>query len=269
MILPKAFNLESATGTNLLPSLLESDIFTLLLADGRSFNIHQSILEKSPVFNRICAGPFKESDTKTIELPDDDALSMQIILQCIYRDLKSGNNVWKEVYEEFFEHSDSRLEQMGLLYIAANKYDFTIVQDYLAGSFYELALHADDAVSFFQLAEVLYPHASSADAPFRKYFQLSVRDALAHVDEESMRTVDGIIDRGGVIATDIFRAQREMLREARTGQQESEAQVVRLQTRKADLARRHAALRQRFEAAREEHRCWHGEGRRCPFRDPF
>ena len=97
-----------------------SDIQMVLLVVGRDktqISVHENVLfEASPVFKAAFTSRFKESSERSIYLPDDHAILLDILIQSLYA-------------------PESRLDEiditMGLfrLYVLADKYDIVKVKN--------------------------------------------------------------------------------------------------------------------------------------------
>ena len=154
----------------------------------------------------MCIGPFQESVTRTIELPDDDPLAFEILLETFYRDCTSSG-VLRQICFEIIPADGDHPSKLADVYITANRYQLRQLQSVTVQLLRDLNLPAQEPVSFLTVAQTIYENLSSPQGPFPDYFRSEVRIALRDSHGVVMDKVLEIVQGGGALAIDISRAQ--------------------------------------------------------------
>ena len=116
---------------------------TLLVGEEETpFNIHMDLLCKaSPFFNSafMGAGNFKETSTKSMKLPEDDAATMDRMIQWIYFGCYPvDSEIEPKSPEQLQDLSNASLMQLATLYVAADKYGIFELKNHVIDRFYDL-----------------------------------------------------------------------------------------------------------------------------------
>ena len=167
--------------------------------------MHENVLSESPVFKAMCTGPFQESTTRTIELLDDDALAFEILLEIFYRDCTS-TEVLSQICADIIPADGDHPSTLAGLYTMADRYQLLRLQHVIVGVLRNLDLPTNEPLSFLTVAQTIYENLASPQGSFPDYFRSEVRIALRDSNGIVMDKAHDIIEGGGALAVDIYRA---------------------------------------------------------------
>ncbi|MCJ1429969.1 hypothetical protein MMC29_007884, partial [Sticta canariensis] len=185
---------------------LVSDMYKIFVGpEKKLFQAHEAVLSRSPVFERMCSGTFKESVEKQIDLPDDDAIAFGCVLEFMYLGVFHG------------DEKPDRVTKAALLadvYILADKYQLEDLKDLLIcplGAILETASEDECLECFFDAARKIYENNPDSDFLFPRFFKQTVTHMLNHSDQvPHLEThIRRCIYEGGKLAQDTFDAYYE------------------------------------------------------------
>ena len=183
------------------------NIFTIIVGGGgRRFKAHDTILSESPVFKAMCAGPFRESEIRLIELPDDDPLSFAILLETFYRCCGS-QEAFKQLCHDIVPDDEHRPARLADVYIMADKYQVPQVQPFIVDLLKDLDLLTNNPLTFFTIAQTIYRNVPSVQGPFPVYFRETARAVTVDLDGATIDKVYELIHGGGSLAMDLYSAK--------------------------------------------------------------
>ena len=184
---------------------LGSELFNLYVGpDKVEFKVHTAILRKSPVLEALCDGPFLENQTKIINFPEDDANTIEFMLECLYSNDDQPNLNFIQVACE--ESNTSFLVQLAELYIAADKYQLQGIQAAVVHHMYSDLQVNGDISTFLAVARIIYDNTGTNHGHFPEWFRMAVRYALGVATPDGLRMFRDQIRDGGDLAADIFSA---------------------------------------------------------------
>ena len=164
------------------------------------FHAHEAVLSRSPVFERMCNGTFKESVEKQIDLPEDDAVAFGCVLEFMYLGVVHG-------YE-----APDRAAQVAVLadvYILADKYQLEDLKEFIIcplGALLESANEDGCLECFFDAASKIYENNPDSDVLFPDFFRKAVAHLLGQSDQipHLEAHIRRCICEGGRLAQDTF-----------------------------------------------------------------
>ena len=166
------------------------------------FHSHEAVLSRSPVFERMCNGSFKEGVEQQIELPDDDAHIFGRVLEYMY----CG------VFDKFETPTPNvKVLVLADLYILAEKYQLSGLKELLIPPMATILDNASDAEcieNFFHAARKIYENTPDSEALFPDSFKRTVTKMLGYPAQYpymEMHIKRCILD-GGKLAQDTFDA---------------------------------------------------------------
>lgn len=236
------------------------------------FHAHEAVLSRSPVFERMCSGTFKESVEKQIDLPDDDANAFGCVLEFMYLGVFRGDETPDRV---------AKADLLANVYVLAEKYQLKDLQDLLIcplGAILESASKDECLECFFDAAHKIYENSPDSDVVFPGLFKRAVTfmlgnsDVVPHLEAHIRRC----IYNGGKLAEDTFDAfcidmttNHELDKAAL--EKEAAMELAELQKQHRILQHKHDILEGRgdimssvLSSVKESHRVFH---RKCGFCD--
>lgn len=152
---------------------------------------------------RMCEGPFAESVTRQIHLPEDSVTSFGLVLEYLY----TGDF-------PFEGSNDLKLEdQLAEVYILADKYQLPLLKELaiakLHSSMSSNMTTTVRSLAFLTIAHKIYHGTldSEANEVFYQFFADTAISALENLDIDKLHVVQDLIDDGGRFATDVFALQ--------------------------------------------------------------
>ncbi|KAL8689715.1 MAG: hypothetical protein Q9218_004678 [Villophora microphyllina] len=237
---------------------LESKIFTINVgSEGRTFSMHEAYLCQSPVFERMCHGDFKESQTSQIFLPDDDPATIGKILQYLYAgDFDSflapplctspllGCAVDGPVI------SRSSMDAMAHVYIAAEKYGLQDLKILVVEKIGRMANAENFPVQFLDLTKKIYSGIpGSSEDPYCTFTREEAAYLFMpnHMQGAVREKYNECIAEGGALANDLVAALCSKVggSDVRKQNQIAELEKKKLQIEE-DLTKSKAALDHRM-----------------------
>lgn len=126
-----------------------------------AYSVHQEVLCKSPVFKALCSSGLKESQTRLIELPEDDPAAIGLLINV----LEIGH------YLPCGPVSEEWTKLLAKLYIAADKYMVEGIKEVIINDLKsERCLPSLTDDGFLELSEHVYRSIPELDKPFRELF---------------------------------------------------------------------------------------------------
>ncbi|MCJ1229550.1 hypothetical protein MMC12_006217 [Toensbergia leucococca] len=165
------------------------------------YTVHESHLSKSPVFAKMCSGPFKESAEASIRLPEDDADSFGRVISYLYT----------KDYETSSSSDGTAMSVLGDelagVYILAEKYDFCELKEATTDKI-RVAFIGAPPSALFDIAHTICENTSEEDAVFKAYFRAEAPHALRVLEAPDYDQISGLVYQGGKLAEDIVKAQK-------------------------------------------------------------
>ena len=189
-----------------------SEVFTLYAGPGKQqFTAHSEILFKSPVLKRMCNGPFLENQTKVINLPDDDADIIELMLECLYssHNAHSDLNFVKVICHEA---GISFLKQLAELYIVADKYQLSGIQTVIVDTLADKQIHFTNVTMFLMITGRIYENIATSNGPFPRWFRNVVKRSLERASPNQLKAFRDLVRGGDDLAADIFTAMAQAQR---------------------------------------------------------
>lgn len=183
-------------------------MFTITVGDShKKFFAHANILSKSPVLVRMCEGPFMESVTGDIDLPEDSAEDFGFLLEYLYIEDLPIPVFNTEEDEMAFPN------KLADIYIMADKYQVSALKFRIVKEFTAITPFCHDPSAFFQMAHRIYHETSGSNSnePFRDYFGYRATLVMRHMSDEVHEALDDLLEDGGKFAVDIAKAMRREL----------------------------------------------------------
>ena len=246
------------------------------------FLAHASVLSRSPVLERMCDGPFQESITREIHLPEDDASDFSIVLEYLY----TGNLQTIDM-----EDSCIGADQLASIYILADRYDLPFLKELIVR---ELSVHfsgidsdvsCKHAIEFVRIAHKIYHGTaeSQSNAVFYKYFEKTVMLALGVLEDDDLVAAQEMLADGGIFAIHLFQYQlnkmlkdkakirtlqdtEEKCRVAQTDLQKVTTELASLRWEHRELKSECNQARSKFEQSKSHHEAAHSDCRCRLFR---
>lgn len=163
-----------------------------------AFSAHEGFLSRSPVFDHMCKAGLKETGSRHIDLPEDDAEVISRILHYLYCDRISNY--------EYVEHC--AMPSVYILtetYIAAGKYLIPGFKEHIVEmQEYVIAFRGISVEELLSTARRVYANIpdSDTDYPFFLRQQLS----WVRFTAEDVKLLNECIARGGKLAIDIHQS---------------------------------------------------------------
>ena len=181
---------------------LSGEIFVIVVGGIKRFTAHENIISASPVFKAMCAGPFQESTTRTINLPDDDPLAFEILLEACYRKCTSAA-ILSQICVELIPADGDHPSELAKVYITADRYHLPRFQTVIVSLLRDLDLPDKKPLTFLNIAQTIYKNLSSPHGPFPDYFRAGSHIALRASREVVTDKIRDIVEDGGALAIDI------------------------------------------------------------------
>ena len=171
------------------------------------FQIHQRILEESPVLKRMIHGGFAESISKDILLPDDDEDAFGRIIEYLY-----GDSINAFVFRGLDD--SETLKKLAGIYILADKYQLALVQEVVISALEKVS--KVDMIAFFKTGCHIYQNIRDSDTLFSTYFK---REAGMHLKiattTEDIHKISELVESGGNFAKAVVQIQAELYEQER------------------------------------------------------
>jgi hypothetical protein len=91
------------------------------LPSQKEFIVHEDMLFQSEFFRRALQGEWKEADTRIINLPEDDAVDVNLYLQYIYTKSLQAKVAHKPAIDHLWEQVTPAYEETSRIYVFAEK----------------------------------------------------------------------------------------------------------------------------------------------------
>ena len=183
-----------------------NDIFTLYVGpEKQTFTAHSEVLSRSLVLKRMCKGPFLESETKIINLPDDDADLIELMLDCLYasRYAKLDLNFMKKVCHKT---GVSLPKELAELYIVAEKYQLEGIQHSIVVVYADMQIQLKNFTMFLMVTGRIYNNIATSCGPFPCWFRTVAEQVLKRATPNQLRAFRDLVREGDDLAADIFTA---------------------------------------------------------------
>lgn len=181
-------------------------MFTITVGASNSrLSAHADVLSKSPVLARMCEGPFQESVTSHINLPEDCFQDIACLLEYLY----TGNLMIS--IPRYGGDGTAFASKMADIYIMADKYQVPSLKNMVVDQLMtEYRLSADSA-HWFQIAHRIYQNTSGSrsDEKFRNYFTDRAGRVIRQLNDDILKTLDDLLEDGGKFAVDVVKAHRQ------------------------------------------------------------
>lgn len=206
-----------------------NNIFHLIVGSARQdFYVHQQILAKSPVLACMTTGPFSESRTKEILLPEDDAYYFGRVIGYLYGDSVAPFDFgsfkdWKLI-EKFVE-----------LYIMVDKYKVYKMKGAIIKKLEKLEVLQNDANVFFHMAFVICQRIKNSDEVFDSFF---AEEAVEYLESDLLldsKKLSAYIRAGGKFADMVLQSYMLVHKEEKSSLKEAERKLLR--ARRSDHAK--------------------------------
>ncbi|KAL8632306.1 hypothetical protein Q9189_001978 [Teloschistes chrysophthalmus] len=200
-------NLDHANG-------FDSQIFTITVgSEGKTLTAHAAYLSQSPVLERMCNSRFRESETLTINLPEDEVEIIQATIQYFYTGdfWVFGSTATLETTEGIGKDAAVKAtgceklaaaENLATMYITADKYQ---IQDL-------------KSLVVKKLAAVVDTNIPDSDEAYRSFFKSSF-GTIASIEpnsKELRQLIEVCIYNGGILAQDIVEVREAELKKKST-----------------------------------------------------
>ena len=140
-------------------------------------------------------GPFLESKSHRIKLPEDEASDFGLLLEYLYGGdlptssiLEIGGNV-------------ELADRLAKIYILADKYQLPLLKNYIVTTLQSLSTFLlKNPLTFFTTCHMIYHniHGSQSDAMLYNFFAENAAIALGEIDESGYKALDPMLDEGGI-----------------------------------------------------------------------
>ncbi|KAL9583195.1 MAG: hypothetical protein Q9212_002845 [Teloschistes hypoglaucus] len=234
----------------------DSQIFTITVGpEGKALTAHAAYLSQSPVFERMCNSPFRESGTSTINLPEDEVKVIQAIIQYLYAGdfwgfgsaatLKATEGIGKDVTVRASSCEKlAAAEDLATMYITADKYQIQDLNSLAITKLAAVIKCKERPVEFLKIALRIYDSVPDSDQAYRSFFKSSfgTTSNIEPKSKELRSLIKDCIYGGGMLALDIVE-----IREA-----ELKAEKKKKKKSKMDndaLAQRRITARELYEIA--------------------
>ncbi|KAL9117579.1 MAG: hypothetical protein Q9187_005883 [Circinaria calcarea] len=179
----------------------KSRIFTVTVgANNQTFNVHESVLSKSPVLARMCSGGFQESVSCAIQLLEDQPEIFGYVLEFLYM---RSDGLFTE------GHDGSELaKKLADIYVMAEKYQIDSLKQTVIEMLSSIPELQQKPILFFRLARKIYQWLPDSDLNFRRFYRQHAASTLRMIDQDGLDYVRAIVNEGGTLATDTFDVQR-------------------------------------------------------------
>ncbi|KAL8954785.1 MAG: hypothetical protein Q9183_006933 [Haloplaca sp. 2 TL-2023] len=178
-------------------------IFSVIVGpNNTTFNVHESFLHKSPVFARMCAGYFKESQTGTIELPEESPIIFGIFLEYLYKGTFFSNPY---VYEEAYRSRTAM--NLAHLYLMADEYGILELKPIIVSKLSTCYI-SPQADTWLPVAETICASIPASDDVYPHHLRTLVKGYRAawNMKADKMKIFEEPVEKGGRLALEISRA---------------------------------------------------------------
>ena len=116
----------------------------------KKFTVHKDILSRSPVFARMCKGPFRTSDKLEIDLPDDTKTAFEGLVEYVYTDIYHHLHPLDRA---------AKFKSLARIYTIAKKYQLHVLKNLLIEQFHKLLSDATNLGIFLVISRQIYDSA--------------------------------------------------------------------------------------------------------------
>ncbi|KAL9119418.1 MAG: hypothetical protein Q9187_004030 [Circinaria calcarea] len=225
----------------------DSEIFTIIVGDTKSrFMAHVSVLSQSPVLACMCSGPFQESLSKLISLPDDDAANFGLLLEFLYQD---------NLPDLIISGSNAYIETLADIYILADKYQLQTLKEAVIWQLRSWDGLYNTPMDFFRMAHRIYHDISHSvsDKSLHDYFHKQARLKLPLLTSYGVGYLEELLDHGGRFATDVFKIQHDLMIDVKTVRDQLEKKLTQICHDEEIAAERYRLLSERLGNAEKQH----------------
>ncbi|KAL9119417.1 MAG: hypothetical protein Q9187_004029, partial [Circinaria calcarea] len=179
----------------------KSRIFTVTVGtNNQTFNVHESVLSKSPVLARMCSGGFQESVSCAIQLPEDQPEIFGYVLEFLYM---RSDGLFMEGYD-----GSELAKELADIYVMAEKYQIDSLKQTVIEMLSSIPELQQKPILFFRLARKIYQWLPDSDLNFRRFYRQHAASTLRMIDQDGLDYVRAMVNEGGTLATDTFDVQR-------------------------------------------------------------
>ncbi len=165
--------------------------------------VYKHILNASPVLACMTSGPFAESVTKQIVLPDDDAECFGRVLEHLYSN--------DEAALDFDPIKDKMgLETMAVMYELAEKYQLPTLKKVVTKKIEAQQLNH---IQFFQVMHRISQKTSESDEIFLSFFAGGAQSRLPVLDNSEVTALAKMCETAGSFAQKVVELQGRLYRE--------------------------------------------------------
>ena len=195
----------------------------------------------------MCQGPFQESVTGHIDLPEDCVQDIACLLEYLYTE-----NLMISI-PRYGGDMTAFANKMADIYVMADKYQVPSLKNMVVNELTLASGLSATSSHWFQMAHRIYNNTSGSgsDEKFRNYFTDRARRVMRYLEDDVLKTLDDLLEDGGKFAVDVSKAQRQDHQREMSDHVKTQQKLTNTETKLTGTISRIEAMRKDLTAATE------------------